>query len=174
MVAALSELAGIKSEDIEVNLDRDAFTIDYESSLVTLDEMYAAIFNLGYSPGLEETESTSSPDGAPGGIPEPIASSLAEAAGSNKLVLVDFYAEWCAACKLLEETALTDPSVTNALENYIFLKVDTDIYEAAASYYDVLGMPTLLVLNSAGDEIYRFVGLIDPENLALKLDELIQ
>ena len=135
--------------------------------------MYSAISSLGYSPGIEQLQTTDSQDTDDISIPEPIASSLATAASDGKLVLIDFYAEWCAACILLEETALRNPAVLSALENYQYLKVDTDLYERAANYYEVVGMPTLLVLTSEGKEIYRSMGLIEPEELSSKLNELV-
>ena len=174
VVAALSELAGIELEDVEVILNRDAFTVSYDSSSVTLDEMYSAITDLGYSPGIEEKQVTETDGNDTDAIPEPISAALTTAAVSAKFVLVDFYAQWCIACKALEAETLQNTAVKAALENYIFLKVDTDLYEQAASFYDIVGMPTLLVLNSAGVEIYRSVGLIEPEELSRKLDALIQ
>ena len=134
--------------------------------------MYTAITELGYIPGTEEIPAIGSPESSGAVPPEPIASSLADAASSGKLILVDFYAEWCIACKALEETLLGSPAVAAALDNYLFLKVDTDLYEQAASFYQVLGMPTLLILDTEGNEIYRTVGTIEPEEFSTKLNEL--
>ena len=86
MVAALSELAGV-DEDIEVFLDRDAFTLDYDPALVNLEDMYTAIRGLGYEPRLsagEEVESAIAEAGA--AVPEPVATALATAKTEGKLV----------------------------------------------------------------------------------------
>lgn len=172
VVAALSELPGINEENIDVNLDRDAFTVGYDSSLVTLDTMYEVIRELGYSPGLQapETLDSSSTDETES---SPIDSALSAALQTEKLVLVDFSAEWCAACKVLEAQVFSDASVIEALQNYIFVEVDTDTFPESTKNYNVVGMPTLIVLDSEGDELYRNVGLITPEELSQKLNELI-
>jgi thioredoxin-related protein len=62
--------------------------------------------------------------------------------------------------------------VISALENYERLKVDTDLHPEAASFYNVVGMPTLLILDSTGKEIFRSVGLVEPEELEAQLRRL--
>jgi thiol:disulfide interchange protein DsbD len=164
-------LPGIQEENIDVNLDRDAFTVGYDASLVTLDTMYEAIRELGYSPGLQAPESSDTSSADEYGS-SPIDAALSAALQTAKLVLVDFSAEWCAACKLLEAQVFSDASVIEALQNYVFVEVDTDTYPDSAKTYDVVGMPTLVVLSASGEELYRNVGLITPEELSQKLNEL--
>ena len=173
MVAALSELAGV-DEDIEVFLDRDAFTLDYDPALVSLEDMYTAIRDLGYEPRLSAGEDAQ-PDIAEAGAaaPEPVATALATAKTEGKLVFLDFYAEWCLACKVLEENTLLDSAVTSTLEKLVSLRVDTDLYTPASLYYNIVGMPTLLVLDSDGTEIYRSVGLITAPELNQVLNDLL-
>ncbi len=173
MVAALSELAGV-DEDIEVFLDRDAFTLDYDPSLATPEDMYTAIRELGYTPRLSARENTDSAIAeADGAVPEPIATALARAKNEGKLVFLDFYAEWCLACKALEENTLLDSTVASTLDKLVRLKVDTDLYTPASLYYNIVGMPTLLVLDSDGAELFRSVGLISPPELNQVLNALL-
>ncbi|GJL67194.1 MAG: hypothetical protein NPIRA05_21650 [Nitrospirales bacterium] len=166
-------MPGIQEENIEVILERDAFTVGYDTDLVSLDDMYEAILELGYRPGIEDLDAGESEPNSRGNIPEPIASALTAANDSGKHIFIDFFAEWCIACKALEENALNTEVVQEALEAYITLKIDTDEYAEAARFYRVVGMPTLLVVDSAGEEIYRSVGLIEPEDLAQELNELV-
>ncbi|PHR90768.1 MAG: hypothetical protein COA78_34455 [Blastopirellula sp.] len=175
MVAALSELAGIDSEDnVEVFLDRDAFTVKYDPALVSLDDMYTAIIELGYSPGISELGSSEFEISDPNSIPELVATALIDAASQGKMVLLDFYAEWCIACKALDASVFSHPAVIESLDNYIFLKVDTDEHEDVAGYYKVVGMPTLVILSAEGLEIHRSVGMVDAEDYSQKLDELFE
>lgn len=170
MVAALSELPGIQ-EEIGVNLERDAFTLQYDSTRVNLRQMYEAIESLGYSPGLEPPVA---PDSQSSGTSSesPMHAALIQAADEDKLVFVDFFAEWCIACKALEELVLAEDAVQTALEEYVFVKIDTDKYADVATEYQVVGMPTLLVLNANGDELYRSVGQVQATDLAEKLTQL--
>jgi thiol:disulfide interchange protein len=134
--------------------------------------MYSAIIERGYSLGIQSNRSSDAAGEQGTAIPEPILSTLTVANRNDHLVFVDFYAEWCLACKVLEADTLENPLVVSALEDYERLKVDTDLYPEAASFYKVVGMPTLLILNSAGEKIYRSVGLIEPEELEVQLRRL--
>jgi thiol:disulfide interchange protein len=171
VVAALSELAGIKKEDIEVFLEQDAFTVAYDASQVTLEQMYQSIRDLGYASGLEAIEGNPAPSDTKSEV-SPILAALGQAAGEAKLVLVDFSAEWCAACKMLEAQVLSNSAVIAAMQNYVFVRVDTDEFPREAGDYDVIGMPTLLILNSGGEELFRSVGMVEAESFRDKLNEL--
>ena len=175
MVAVLSELAGIDTKDnIEVFLDSDAFTVKYDAAQVSLDDMYAAIIELGYRPGVNEIESNESEISDSIAIPELVANALLDASNQGKMLLLDFYAQWCIACKALDANVFSHPSVITALDNYVFLKVDTDEHEGVASYYKVVGMPTLIILSAQGHEVHRSVGMIDPDEYSQRLNELFK
>ena len=109
-----------------------------------------------------------------GAIPEPVATAIARAGGEGKFVFVDFYAEWCGACKILDRTTLKDPMVVQALHNFVFLKVDADQYPDAITHFNIVGMPTLVVLNLRGEEVYRQVGPIKADKLTNDLSALAQ
>ena len=174
MVAALSGLAGIDSDNVEVFLDRDAFTVKYDAIQVSLGDMYTAIIELGYSPGIAELGSSESEINDASSIPALVAIALTDAASQEKMLLLDFYAEWCIACKALDASVFSHPAVIDSLDNYIFLKVDTDEHEDVAAYYSVVGMPTLVILNTEGHEVHRSVGMLDPEEYSQKLNELFE
>ncbi len=167
-------MPGIESEEhVEVILDRDAFTIEYDASITSLDDMYDAILSLGYTPRLALDDDSGNEQLVPGSeIPEPIAAALLDARAEDKLVFVDFYAEWCIACKALEQQTLNNSDVQSALQNYVFTKVDTDLFPQSAVYYKVVGMPTLLVLDLLGQEVFRSVGPISAKELAEKLNSV--
>ena len=133
-----------------------------------------AISELGFKPrllGKDEVVAPSQPK-VPADAPAPVAGSLAKARASNRLLFIDFYADWCALCKVLEESIFPDPRVQEALEAYVFVKVDTDDFPAAGEHFDVAAMPTLLVLDGEGKEVHRWVGMVETEDLARRLTEL--
>jgi thiol:disulfide interchange protein DsbD len=94
---------------------------------------------------------------------------LSQARAASKLVFVDFFAEWCAPCKIIESKTLPDSRVQEALEGFVFVRVDADADQGAGARFGVFGMPTLLVLGVDGDELFRHVGPIEPADLAEKL-----
>lgn len=173
VVVALSELPGIEEDNIVVNLERDAFTLSYDPARVKLEDMYLQITELGYSPGIEPPDALESDDRGEAEA-SPVEGALATAQRESKLVFVDFSAEWCLACKVLEEQVFSDYAVKGALSSYVFVEVDTDEYPQTAATYEVVGMPTLVILSSQGDELFRSVGLIEAADLQQKLEELVR
>jgi thioredoxin 1 len=88
-------------------------------------------------------------------------SHLAEVVTDHDVVLVDFYADWCGPCKMLEPTveALARESPAAVA------KVDVDTNQALASQYGVRGVPTMLLF-SDGEPVERIVGVRDQSALA--------
>ncbi len=105
-------------------------------------------------------------------FPEPVASVLAEARDAARPVFIDFYADWCAPCKIIEEKILPDSAVQAALDGFVFVRVDVDVDLKSGRPFDLVGMPTLLVLSSAGEELFRHVGMIEPAELAERLFDI--
>ena len=90
---------------------------------------------------------------------------LTKAGAEDKAVLVTFYADWCIWCKKLDSTTLADTQVATFLrENVVPLRLDVDNEGRSLSEdYRVDGLPTVLVLNSAGEEIGRIPGYLPPD-----------
>ena len=101
--------------------------------------------------------------GEQGGFVQEIASSEFEneVLNSDKKVLVDFYATWCGPCKIIspiiEEVAKENPEVK-------FVKVDIDANQKLAEKYEVVYIPTLVVIEN-GKEITKSVGAISKEEI---------
>jgi len=153
--------------------------VTYDGRLATAKEMKDAISDLGYVPKVVESRfagtnlTGTSVDSAKGPIPEPVASAVTQAGDTGKLVFIDFYAEWCGACKILDRTTLKDPAVLTTLEQFVFLKVDADQYPDAIIHFKIVGMPTLVVLNALGEEVFRQVGPITADRLVSELALII-
>ena len=132
------------------------------------------IRGLGYQPQ-SATETASESRAAtqhPDAVPAPVSDVLARARTANRLTLIDFYAAWCSPCQVLERTVLVDPHVQEALEEYEFVKVDTDQYVEPSDYFNIVGLPTLVVVDSAGREVYRQEGMVEADELARTLSQL--
>jgi thioredoxin-like negative regulator of GroEL len=87
---------------------------------------------------------------------------LATARESGKLVLVDFYADWCEPCKMLEQQTFPAPDVVKAAEAYEAVRVDVDRRPDLAMRYAVEGIPNIVFLNAAGEPLHGIVGYYPP------------
>jgi len=76
------------------------------------------------------------------------------------VVLVDFYADWCGPCQMMEPTLETVAAETDAA----VLKVDVDQFQQLAGTYQVQGIPTLLVFVD-GELADRMVGVQSEDQL---------
>jgi thiol:disulfide interchange protein DsbD len=87
----------------------------------------------------------------------------------QKPVLIDFFADWCAACRELDEKTWSDPSIQNELKRFVPIKLDfskenesiKEIYQK----YNVQGLPTVVLLNRSGEEMFRFTGFQPPDKV---------
>ena len=80
---------------------------------------------------------------------------------SNQTVLIDFYADWCGPCKMLSPIV---EEVANENLDIKVVKVNVDEQQELAINYDVMSIPTLVVIKN-GQEINRTVGLISKEEI---------
>ena len=87
--------------------------------------------------------------------------------GSGKPVLVDFWAEWCAPCRMLA------PTVAAIAEHYgdaiSVVKLNVDDNPSTAQRYGIKGIPTLILFRE-GKMVDRLVGA-NPKESIMKLIE---
>jgi thiol:disulfide interchange protein DsbD len=78
-----------------------------------------------------------------------------EALQSEKPVFIDFYAEWCLACKELEAQTFTSKEVELISRSFIAFKFDateeSEMLTKLKNTYGIVGLPTILFFNSTGE-----------------------
>ena len=87
---------------------------------------------------------------------------------SDKPVLVDFWAEWCAPCRMIA------PAVEAVAGEYVGRakvgKLNVDENQLVTSRYNIRSIPTLLVFKN-GEIKEQLVGTTSKDNLAKLLDK---
>ena len=90
-------------------------------------------------------------------------SAVKESKKSDKPMLVYFGTSWCYYCKQLESETFMNPDVQNKIaENYIPVKIDGDTNPELCSRYNVLGFPTIVIIDSNEKELDSIVGFYQP------------
>jgi thioredoxin:protein disulfide reductase len=110
---------------------------------------------------------------SPGGIPwvKDLDKALADAKAAHQPVFVDFYADWCAACKELDRKTYPDPKVRNEAKRFVAVKIDgtheSDALDKIYDRYKIEGLPTVIFMNSDGTLVkdQRVIGFVEPAEM---------
>ncbi len=103
---------------------------------------------------------------------------LAVAQRNGQPVMLDYYADWCVSCSELDYVTFADTQVQQALQSVLLIKVDVTANDAEAKQltqrYEVLGPPTLQLINSAGEwrKDLTLIGVPAPQELLNNLQRL--
>ncbi|MDD3231875.1 MAG: thioredoxin [Clostridia bacterium] len=75
---------------------------------------------------------------------------------SKKPILVDFYANWCAPCRML--TPILEEVLKESNDEFDIVKMDIDECEDLAREFGIMSIPTLIVFKD-GKPVKREIGL---------------
>ncbi|MGZ3446455.1 MAG: protein-disulfide reductase DsbD family protein, partial [Myxococcaceae bacterium] len=110
--------------------------------------------------------------------PEPVDAALARARAEHRPVMIDFFAEWCAACKELDRETYVAPGVVAEAERFVRIKVDgtnaVDPVDALYARFGVNGLPTVAFVSSDGKVLDdpRVTGFLGPEKFTETLRQV--
>jgi thioredoxin 1 len=89
---------------------------------------------------------------------------------SDTPVLVDFWADWCAPCKMI--APMVEELSVEFDGKVKFTKLDVDSNPNSATSYGIRGIPTLLIFNG-GQPVDQVVGAVPKSVLKKRLEEAI-
>lgn len=98
-------------------------------------------------------------------------------AARGKPVMLDFYADWCVACKEMEQDTFRDAAVQRALANTVLLQADvtenSEQDSALLKRFGLFGPPGILFFNANGQEqsSLKVVGYLDPAAFLARLNQ---
>ncbi len=81
---------------------------------------------------------------------------------SNLPVLVDFLAEWCWPCKILEPTFYELAKEFNG--RMLFARVNVDENPGIAQKFNIMAIPTLVLIKN-GEEVDRIIGAVPKRDI---------
>lgn len=109
---------------------------------------------------------------------EPFEAALAQAKHDCKPVLIDFFADWCAACKELDQHTYVDRGVAAESQRFVRIKVDGteehDVLEALYARFGIQGLPTVAFVDPMGKVLDnpRVTGFLPPEKFVKEMQKV--
>jgi len=101
----------------------------------------------------------------------------ARLAQAQRPAALDFYADWCVACKEMERLTFADPEIRARFAGMDLLRVDvthnTPADNALLRRYRLFGPPGIIFLAADGHETQRVVGFKNVESLAHVIDTML-
>lgn len=98
---------------------------------------------------------------------------------TRDVAMLDFYADWCVACKNMQKHTFQDPTVQKFLSQFTLIKADVtrndQIDKQLQQHFGVIAPPALLFFDKDGNELtdYRIVGEIGVNQLLTHLQKLV-
>jgi len=89
---------------------------------------------------------------------------LAKAAQTRRPVLLSFHASWCGVCKAMDAEVFSRQDVADALSGWVAVSIDGDRQADLATKYRISAYPTLVMLDSTGQEVFRHEGSLPAED----------
>ncbi|MCW4150284.1 protein-disulfide reductase DsbD [Halomonas sp. 18H] len=102
---------------------------------------------------------------------------VAQTEVSGQMTLVEFTADWCISCEVIEQEVFADPTVQAELENVQRLRIDVTDYDASdkevMEHFGIVGPPTLMWFGSDGQErrSARIIGELDADDFLERFAE---
>lgn len=111
--------------------------------------------------------------------PAELDAALAEAKAAGQPLLLDWYADWCISCKVIEREVFGNAEVGSKLAGWRLIRFD--ITESSAAQralldrYQLFGPPAIQLFSAQGDELLdlRVVGEVDAATFGVRLDRAV-
>lgn len=99
-----------------------------------------------------------------------LAKAQEKAKAESKLVFMDFRADWCGPCKMLDQQTFTDAKVVAALNEMSPVQIDSDKNAETVDKFKVGPIPSLFVTTAEGEVLAHVVGFMPADKFLEFLD----
>lgn len=91
----------------------------------------------------------------------------------GKKIFIDFYADWCGYCRMMDRSTFKDASVVAILNrDFIPVKVHSDMEKEIALRYNITALPHIAFISEDGKRIGSIPGYIPSDKLVKILEEV--
>jgi len=102
---------------------------------------------------------------------------LASARASKRPVLIDFSADWCGACRLLDRNTYTAAEVIQQMKRFVTIRIDATNSDEVVAYtkrFGVSGLPTMDFVSSSAAVLSEstIIGFVDGPTLVRRMREI--
>jgi len=99
------------------------------------------------------------------------------AKASNEKIIIDIMADWCIPCKELDAQTFSNQKVIDAASDFKAFKADmtqtgSEASEKLRKEFNVVGVPTVLLFDTKGNEVHRITGFVNAEEFLKLLNEV--
>ncbi len=112
--------------------------------------------------------------------PAELDAQLSKAKQEQKLVLLDFYADWCISCKEMEVNTFANSEVSKELQQFVLLQADVTANspenQALLKRFGLFGPPGILIFNQNSEEQkeQRVIGYMPPQRFIERLKSALK
>jgi thiol:disulfide interchange protein DsbD len=102
--------------------------------------------------------------------------SLAQLQKYDKPILIDFFADWCGACRELDDKTFSDAKVAETAKAFLMVRADFTALDAARDAlmkkFKVSGLPTIVFVSADGTVLHnlRIVGFLRPKGMLERME----
>jgi thioredoxin-related protein len=97
---------------------------------------------------------------------------VARAKKERKILLLDFYTDWCGWCKRLDADVFSQESFAKAATGVLFVKVNAERQPALAQHYKVSSYPRLFFVDSDGMTLEQIRGYLSLADFTAKVEQI--
>ena len=99
---------------------------------------------------------------------------LARAKSEKKPLMIDFHANWCGPCKMLDSETFSNNKVQSFLtEKTIAIRVNIDNNPALAAQYNVTTIPRILFLDAEAKELGTMRGFMPAQEFLREAGKIV-